>query len=140
MVAKPHAGESQNGSKNYCASPPTCYEETMIAVIDPPNLPFPFLSLFILILSALAVFRLSELVAYDKGPFHIFKRLRNLFPQGSLIDEMLECIYCTGIWSSLLATTWLWWIGLVAGKLFIFWWLGIAGLAIVIYRSIRPRK
>jgi hypothetical protein len=94
---------------------------------------------FILILSSLAVFRFSELVAVDKGPFSVFKKIRNVFPPESQIDKMLECIYCNGMWWSLLLCAMYAGLGVIEGSLFIPWWLGIAGGAVVIYRSIRPR-
>lgn len=95
---------------------------------------------FLLLISALAVFRLSELVAYDKGPFSIFKRIRDLFPQDSLIDEMLECIYCNGIWWSLLLTVFYTIVGAIKLWAAPIWWLGIAGGAITIFRVIRRRE
>jgi hypothetical protein len=94
---------------------------------------------FILIISSLAVFRLSELVAYDEGPFEIFKRIRNLFRHGSQIDKMLECIYCNGIWWSLLLTIFLSGIHVIEVWAFPLWWLGIAGGAIVVTRTVRER-
>lgn len=95
---------------------------------------------FLLIISSLAVFRLSELVAYDEGPFEIFEKIRNLFPSGSMIDKMLECIYCNGIWWSLLLTIFLSVIHVIELWAFPLWWLGIAGGAIVVTRTIRERK
>lgn len=95
---------------------------------------------FLLIISSLAVFRLSELVAYDKGPFAIFKRIRNFFPHGSQIDQMLECIYCNGIWWSLILVIFYVVVGLIKVWFLPLWWLGIAGGAIVVYRTIRERE
>ncbi len=95
---------------------------------------------FLLIISSLAVFRLSELVALDKGPFEIFKKIRDLFPPGSQIDQMLECRHCGGMWWSLLLTIFLSVIHAVPVWQFPLWWLGIAGGAVVIMRSVRERE
>lgn len=95
---------------------------------------------FLLIISALAVFRLSELVAYDEGPFELFKRIRNLFRHGSQIDRMLECIYCNGIWWSLVFTVFYAVLGIIKPWAAPVWWLGIAGGAVTIYRIIRQRE
>lgn len=80
------------------------------------------------------------MVALDEGPFAIFKRIRDLFPDGSQIDKMLECIFCGSLWWSLLLCLFLGGIGEIAWWAFPLWWLGIAGGAIVIYRTIRERK
>lgn len=95
--------------------------------------------LILLVLCSLAVFRLTELVAFDEGPFGVFRRIRNLFPQDSLIDQMLECPYCGSVWWSLILSFFLLWIGAIQQWSAPVWWLAIAGGAIVIIRTIRPR-
>lgn len=61
-----------------------------------------------LILSALAAFRLSELVVIDDGPFYVFFHLRgwaNRQPltrlRGALAD-VLSCVHCVGLWMAVL--------------------------------------
>lgn len=61
-----------------------------------------------LILSALAAFRLSELLVVDDGPFNIFFYLRgwaNRQPttllRGALAD-VLSCVHCAGLWMAVL--------------------------------------
>ena len=67
------------------------------------------------VLVSLATYRLIRLITYDK----IFQPVRNLFlvqqPDGSYkkegggprrtIAELLECMWCTGLWSALVALT-----------------------------------
>lgn len=95
---------------------------------------------FLLIISSLAVFRLSELVAYDRGPFDIFKKIRDLFPEGSMIDQMLECIYCNGIWWSFILCVAYACMGIIPWVMGPVWNLGIAGGAIVVIRTVRKRE
>lgn len=56
------------------------------------------------VLAALAVYRLSELVALDDGPFQIFARLRRwagVHPDDLIrenLAELIHCPYCLGVW------------------------------------------
>lgn len=95
---------------------------------------------FLLLIASLAVFRLSEMVVFDNGPWHIFKKIRAIFPQDSKLDELVECIYCMSIWMALIMTAYLAWVELIPWRLYPLWCSGIAGGAIVIYRSIHSRK
>ncbi len=74
-----------------------------------------FLNAFDIAIISLATFRIIRLVSYDK----IFAFVRNWFvvrqPDGSYakqgggprrtIAELLECLWCTGLWATLLVTT-----------------------------------
>lgn len=61
------------------------------------------------LLAALAVYRLSELVAYDDGPFGWIRRFRSWIANESTgIDDLREtlgdlvhCPYCLGVWFAL---------------------------------------
>lgn len=61
-----------------------------------------------LILSALAAFRLSEILAIDYGPFFVFEYMRgwslsdNKFL--SNIGAVLNCVYCSGLYISIVLT------------------------------------
>ena len=95
---------------------------------------------FLFIIGCLSVFRVSELFVIDNGPWEVFKKLRNLFPEGSSMDNLLECFFCqSGYWSIVivflthlvLCFTW---------PIAILWWLGIWGGAVVVYRVVPCRK
>lgn len=61
-----------------------------------------------LVVAGLAVYRLSELITIDYGPFHIFERMRDKLGRMAAANhnkglwyqmaELLHCKYCTGIW------------------------------------------
>ena len=61
-----------------------------------------------LVLSALAAFRLSRLLADDAGPFRIIERFRLWLyrpkrnPVVDEISEIIACPYCSGLWFSAL--------------------------------------
>lgn len=95
---------------------------------------------FLFIVGCLAAFRLSELFVLDNGPFGVFKKLRNLFPEGSNLDDLLECFYCASGWFSIFVSLL---THLALGftlPIAILWWLGIWGGAVAIYRVVPCRK
>ena len=61
------------------------------------------------ILAALAVYRVSELVAYDDGPFGCIRRFRAWLANESTgidglretLGDLVHCPYCLGIWFAL---------------------------------------
>jgi hypothetical protein len=95
---------------------------------------------FAFVVGCLAVFRVAELFVIDDGPFGVFRKLRNLFPEGTSLDKLMECFYCqSSYWSALV--TWLTslmmpmeWPGAVL------WWLGLWGGSVVIYRVVPCRE
>lgn len=72
-----------------------------------------------LVLSALAAFRISEILVIDNGPFGVFERLRGWsLSDNSLLSNIgkaLNCVYCTGIYISIVLT-----IGYFFQNVFIF--------------------
>lgn len=65
------------------------------------------MTLLDLIIFALAVFRISELIVIDHGPFDIFFELRSWANQSEMdngikrnISNVITCVHCTGLWTS----------------------------------------
>lgn len=54
-----------------------------------------------LLIAALAVYRLSRMIADEEGPFSIFQQLRGRFPPTDWIGRGLECIMCVSFWVAL---------------------------------------
>lgn len=91
-----------------------------------------------LVLAVLATYRMSQLVAYDDGPFDLLARVRGLTayaPNGKprtgaiwhSLAGLVSCPYCLGVWFSGVFT-------LVAGRglamdiwTAILFWLAVAG-------------
>lgn len=51
-----------------------------------------------LILLTLAVYRIAQLIAIDRGPFAIFERLRDVAYKYHELGMLLSCPYCLHIW------------------------------------------
>ena len=55
-----------------------------------------------LLLTVLAVWRLTALIAYESGPFGMFTGLRRLLVRAGF-GSLATCFYCLSVWMSLLA-------------------------------------
>ena len=96
-------------------------------------------SFLILLLSSLAVFRASELVAVDNGPFHIFYFIRKVTRPHKIVHEMLTCPYCCGGWISMWLTMLLWHHNILVLMPPLVWWFAIWGGQATILRAVRER-
>jgi hypothetical protein len=94
---------------------------------------------FILLISGLAVFRLSECVAVDNGPFHVFKAIREACKKRPVLCELVTCQYCQGGWWSMACAWYIWWATLYPSLHPVFWWAGIWGAQAAIMRTVRER-
>lgn len=94
----------------------------------------------ILLMASLAVWRLSELVAIDNGPFHLFKRGRAALKNKPKLQELASCPYCGSSWITIGATAWLAWRGLIEAADSPFWWAAIWGGAMGVMRIVRKRE
>ncbi len=84
-----------------------------------------------LILSILAVYRVSYFIAKEDGPFDLFSEVRGKIGQEGWIGRGLHCVLCISFWLSVLPALWLFWgrpIDIIAG------WFGIAGSILVLYK------
>lgn len=52
-----------------------------------------------LLITILAVWRLTAMIAYESGPFGAFSALRRLFVRIGL-GRVVGCFYCLSVWSS----------------------------------------
>lgn len=91
------------------------------------------------LISSLATFRLAELFAYDAGPFDLLVKLRSSLRSHPNLHGLVSCVYCLGIHFSFWITLLLVLIGEVTLAVSPIYWLGVAGLAVVIGRVIRER-
>lgn len=85
---------------------------------------------FILIIGALATFRISLMFSKEGGPAHLFRKLRRLPPPKSSTKEGLSCIFCVSVYASALVTGYLYWWDIVPVELTPLYWLGMSALAI----------
>jgi hypothetical protein len=97
---------------------------------------------FIFVLGSLATFRLSHLIAKERGPLAVFERLRNAMPAGrGSAKEWLSCIFCFSLSASALVCLILW-----CGGLHLSWgdWalhlLGFSAVALIINQAFKFQK
>ncbi|MBZ4188694.1 DUF1360 domain-containing protein [Niabella beijingensis] len=76
------------------------------------------------IVSILAVWRITHLIARENGPFDVVLFLRRKAGRG-FWGKLMDCFYCLSIWISLPAGWWLgghWWEQVL-------YWLAVSGAA-----------
>ena len=81
------------------------------------------------VLAALAVWRVTHLIANENGPWDVFLRLRQSAGQGTLA-ELVSCFYCLSVWIALL------FVWFIPGDRFerVVSWLALSGAAILLER------
>lgn len=94
----------------------------------------------IFILSSVGIWRAAELIAYDAGPFRMFKRWRDLWISRPLIHELFTCPYCVSGYLAIGASVVLWWDGYSPVVPWFGYWFAIWGGAMVILRAVRKRR
>lgn len=83
----------------------------------------------VLVLSVLATWRLTALVAYESGPFRTLEELRRLLVSARM-GRLVSCFHCLGVWISaivvLIVYRW--------EPMIILLWLAVAGAVSIIER------
>src|ERR1043166_830672 len=97
---------------------------------------------FLFILGSLATFRLSHLVAKERGPFAVFERLRNAMPGGrGSAKEWLSCIFCFSLSASALICLILWLGGMKLNwEEWVLNWLGFSAVTLMINQALTFQK
>jgi hypothetical protein len=80
---------------------------------------------FRLLLAALAVWRLTHLLAKEEGPWRAFERLRRLGPV-----RLFSCFYCLSVW---IAAPFVWFVGGSIVEKFVTLW-ALSGAAVLLER------
>lgn len=78
-----------------------------------------------LLILALAIYRLSRLLAIEEGPARMFVRYRQAGINLGL-GALVTCFYCTSVWVSIVLP--LVWLSGLPGQVFVLW-LAVAGAA-----------
>lgn len=86
--------------------------------------------------AALAVYRASRMITQDgeDGPFDLLARWRERISQKNWIGRGFHCFYCVSVWAALAAALWLGAFGFMAWVLLPFYWFGLSGGAMVIFK------
>ncbi len=90
-------------------------------------------SVFTLLLAALAVWRVSHLLAREDGPWDVIVRLRRRLGRG-LWGSLFDCLYCLSLWIAVPFAL------LFRPTLaeFVLLWLGLSGAACLLDRFAAP--
>ncbi|MBZ5653767.1 MAG: DUF1360 domain-containing protein [Acidobacteriia bacterium] len=80
---------------------------------------------FRLLLAALAVWRITHLVAKEEGPWRVFERWRRVAP-----GQLFSCFYCLSVW---VAAPFVWFTGGSLLEKFVTWW-ALSGAAVLLER------
>jgi hypothetical protein len=78
------------------------------------------------------------MVALEEGPFSIFLKLREHFPQNKgWVGRGLACPMCISFWVAMVFAAWWFWPWLAAGVAFyIVAFLALSGAVVIIYRLV----
>jgi hypothetical protein len=81
------------------------------------------------ILAALAVWRITHLLAEEDGPWDLVARLRSALG-AAFLGRLMDCFYCLSLWISLPLAIWLsqGWIGLLLH------WQALSGAACLLQK------
>jgi hypothetical protein len=93
-------------------------------------------SIWRFILSALAVWRLTHLLAEEDGPWDLMVRLRARLGRG-FFASLMDCFYCLNLWFSLPFAVWLASGGWIAILLH---WQALSGAACLLERATGRRE
>lgn len=86
-------------------------------------------------LTALAVWRITHLLAAEDGPGGLLARLRRLAGQG-FWGELLDCFYCSSVWIALPFALWL---GRGWSEVLLLW-PALSGAAVLLERATAERQ
>jgi Protein of unknown function (DUF1360) len=93
--------------------------------------------LVVLLVSILAVWRLTYLLAYEEGPFQLFQRIRRCLIKWRL-GAALSCFYCLSLWIALPVTGFTISSANTSYSSFFLLWLAYSGGAILLERLTQP--
>lgn len=95
------------------------------------------LSWFGLALGSLATFRLSHLMAKERGPLAIFERFRNAMPGGrGSMKEWVSCIWCFSLTASAAVCLVFWMSGLtLSWEYWILHWLSFSSISLLVNKA-----
>jgi hypothetical protein len=83
-------------------------------------------------LSALAVYRVSFLIAREDGPWDLFRQVRSS-AKGTMAGRLVACLNCLSVWISLPLA---WFVGHSLAERILAWW-ALSGAAVLLDRATR---
>lgn len=80
---------------------------------------------------ALAVYRLSVMLAMENGPFDIFENFRKRLPRAGMLSKLFACPFCVSVWIALAGTPFLPFFG---WGFFVVTWFALSGVAVLLVK------
>ena len=87
----------------------------------------------ILLISALATFRLSLMLSSEEGPLAIFARIRRKVPPKTNPGRGIRCFMCWSIWIAAAVTLYLLWLGMITKEILPLYWFAVSGAAVLVH-------
>jgi hypothetical protein len=85
---------------------------------------------FRFLVAALAVWRVTHLIAHEDGPWDLLARTRRTFAK-SVIGKLMSCFYCLSIW---VAVPFVWFVTRMPIEMLVSW-LALSGAAVLLERA-----
>lgn len=86
----------------------------------------------VLIITSLAVYRLSRMLTDEEGPWSVFTRLRGLAAPDTWLGRGLECVMCVSVWVALPVTVLIVLLGYTDVRLWPLTWLALSSVTVII--------
>lgn len=88
----------------------------------------------ILIISILACYRLSYMLANELGPWDMLKRMRTFYNPNTNIGKGVRCSLCWSVHCAGWITLYLWWAEVVTFPMSPLFLLGVTGGAVLLHK------
>lgn len=84
-----------------------------------------------LIVAALATWRITSMIIWDKGPFDLFWKTRSWAVRHHQTAQLFSCPYCLSVWIG----------ALVTAVMLVYWWVlipfALSGVTVIIERALQ---
>jgi hypothetical protein len=87
----------------------------------------------ILLISALATYRLSLMLSSEEGPLAIFARIRRKVPPKTNPGRGIRCFICWSVWIAAAVTLYLLWLGMITKEILPLYWFAVSGAAVLVH-------
>lgn len=87
----------------------------------------------ILLISALATYRLSLMLSSEEGPLAIFARMRRKVPPKTNPGRGIRCFMCWSVWIAAAVAFYLLWLGMIMKGILPLYWFAVSGAAVLIH-------
>lgn len=91
---------------------------------------------FLLTLGGLSTFRLSMLIAKERGPGNAARKIRAEVPRKSSMWDGIRCVHCCSLWVAAPIATLYAIQGLILWEDVLYWYLSIAAISSILHLTV----